>query len=175
MNAKNFISGTPLDFKQVEPCRLNWVVYLLVHNGEIVYVGKSSYRGYTRRIRSHAKDKAFDRAYVAQVSDSEQKTLQIETSFISMLQPRYNITDNKFSAWRVSKGLAGIKTAQKPVYKQPVFSKIAYYSFVITFAVTYGINPEWSLLTLLLFVLCHLNDISKATIKHVRKPQSASC
>lgn len=173
MNAKNFISGTPLDFKQVEPCRLNWVIYLLVHNGEIVYVGKSSYRGYTRRIKSHAKDKVFDQAYVAQVSDSEQKTLQIETPFISMLQPRYNITDNKFSAWKVSKGLSSIKAADKPVYKQSRADKIAYYSFVIAFAVTYGINPEWSLLALLLFILYHLNAITKATIKHLRKPQSA--
>lgn len=173
MNAKNFISGIPLDFQKVDPCKLNWVIYLLVHNGEIVYVGKSSYRGYTQRIKSHAKDKVFDEAYVAQVSDSEQKTLQIESSFISMLQPKYNVIDNRFRSWKVSKGLANIKTAGKTVYSQSKADKIAYFLFIIAFVVAYPISSEWSLFALLVYVLYHLNGITKATIKYLRKPQSA--
>jgi len=173
MNIHNFKRGINLYFKQVEPCKLNWVIYLLVHNDEIVYVGKSSYRGYTRRIKSHAKDKVFDTAYVAQVSDSERKALDIEASFISMLQPAYNIIGNTFDPVSVSNGLSKIGCKEKPINKQSITSRVVYYSFAASFVIAYSIHPQWCLFILLAFILYNLNGIDKETIKHFRQTQTA--
>jgi len=140
MNIDNFKKGVSLDFQKIEPFRLNWVIYLLVHNGEIVYVGKSSYRGYTRRIKSHAKDKVFDEVYIAQVTDIEQEVLSVESAFISLLQPKYNIADNVFDWQVVQQGFKKLK--QKSKYKPvtPLKLKLVFYFYVLAFTYPFTLD-----------------------------------
>ena len=175
MNARNFMSGTPLDFTRVAILEKNWVVYLLVKNGEIIYVGKSSYTRYAHRIKQHMKNKQFDDVYVAQVSDSEYKTLAVESSFISMLQPKYNIAGNSFDYSKISKGLA-IVNENQPKKNIDWFKLVGYISiFVGTISyTTTPIVPLWIVISYMLYIF-YITITGLIQYYSQSKPQSASC
>jgi hypothetical protein len=168
MTIDNFKKGVSLDFKKTETCNLNWVVYLLVHNKEIVYVGKSSYSGYTRRIKSHMKDKIFDEVYVAQVTDIEQEVFTVERSFISLLQPKYNIADNVFDWQVVQQGFKKLYRKSKYMPVMPLKLKLVFYFYVLAFiyAFTFDVGIIGIASVLLLFETIF-------SYARARKPQSA--
>ena len=63
------------------------VVYFLVADGEVVYVGES-YRP-LERIAVHTAKIRFDRAFFMKVEDGD--ALAVEKTFIKLLKPRYNL------------------------------------------------------------------------------------
>jgi hypothetical protein len=68
-----------------------WLIYFLVKGENIVYVGKSSESGLSGRLSSHKAEKDFDRFFIIDNIESEAKALKIETGFICLLKPAYNV------------------------------------------------------------------------------------
>lgn len=62
-------------------------VYILKHEGSIVYVGKST--DVCARLNTHAKDKDFDEVYIIEVSDKRSQDF-CENSLIWKYKPKYN-------------------------------------------------------------------------------------
>ena len=67
-----------------------WLIYFLVDDDAIVYVGKSSEAGLRGRIGSHLQDKTFTAFFTIDNFSSEIDALRIESGFISLLRPKYN-------------------------------------------------------------------------------------
>lgn len=95
-----------LDIHIFQPASERYVIYFLLDNHEIVYVGKSSDKGYLNRIRNHRKDKVFDSYAIATTNLTETKCLEFETSLISLIQPKYNKKDSFFNINRIVQGVS---------------------------------------------------------------------
>lgn len=94
-----------LDLHFFSPVSEKYVIYFLLDNNEVVYVGKSSDDRYMGRIRKHRKDKLFDSYAVAATNLTERQCLEFETSLISLMQPKYNKKDSFFNLLRVVNGI----------------------------------------------------------------------
>lgn len=100
------------------PSSSMWVIYLLVRENHIVYIGKSSIRRYLSRIRSHTKDKVFDCYHVLPVEMSEFECYKFESSLISLIRPEYNKKDVEPNVNTVIEGVTIFsKSLQRDVSK----------------------------------------------------------
>jgi len=130
-----------------------YVVYFLSREGEIVYVGKSSIRGYARRVYHHTKDKQFDQVNVMPVSNSESDALEIERGFISMYRPEYNIVYNETNVEWIFKVANNFASPLKPKqgydidYKQ-LLAKLFFLSMI-----AYGFVFEMQISALLIMLI----------------------
>lgn len=68
----------------------DWIVYCLVFEGSIVYIGKSSKSGFWGRIREHNKRKQFDSYFIIDSVDLESDALKLEGGLIALINPKYN-------------------------------------------------------------------------------------
>lgn len=86
-------------------------IYFLISGEEVVYVGQSKY-SIQSRIKSHIKDKTFDRYYIIPCAIDELDYL--ETKFIAEYTPIYN------RAIKASDGIIFIKVLEKSIANQAV-------------------------------------------------------
>ena len=103
--------------RSIKPSK-GFVVYFLSKAGVIVYIGKSSARGYARRVEAHKQSKDFDRVDVMCVSDSESKTLDVEKGLISMYRPKYNIMHCYTDLTAIDRALSILKE-KAPIRSEP--------------------------------------------------------
>lgn len=94
------------------PVASKWVVYFLLRENHIVYIGKSSNRRYLGRIRSHLKNKHFDAYHVLPVEMSEAECYRFETSLISTIRPEYNVKDCRVDIPAIHRGIDSFLKAQ---------------------------------------------------------------
>lgn len=73
----------------------SWIIYFLLHENEIVYIGKSSEQAFLGRIAAHKSDKVFDSFFVVDNIESEKAALKIETGFICLIRPKYNLASTQ--------------------------------------------------------------------------------
>jgi hypothetical protein len=67
-----------------------YLLYFLVKDGAIVYVGKSNEFGFSGRLRSHKADKDYDSYFTMNSISNEAQALELEKGFISLIRPEYN-------------------------------------------------------------------------------------
>jgi len=67
-----------------------FLLYFLVKDGVIVYVGKSNEFGFSGRLRSHKADKEYDSYFTMNGISNEAQALELEKGFISLIRPECN-------------------------------------------------------------------------------------
>jgi len=98
------------------PTSSKWVIYFLLSDNEIVYIGKSSASNYLGRIRAHLRDKDFDCYHVLPVQMNQAETLNFETSLISAIRPCYNKKDCKPDVNAIVRGMRLFReSVSKPI------------------------------------------------------------
>jgi hypothetical protein len=108
--------------------KVQWVVYCLIDNENIVYIGKSSHRRHIGRIKSHAKNKSFDSYCVIPVLMNEQDCYTFEAALISLVRPKYNKEHIEPDLKKVAKGWAVFESYYK--YSIDAYHKLKHKTLV---------------------------------------------
>lgn len=115
MNIYDFQHQFNLDLPRYGYDASKYLIYLLVKDNKIVYVGKSDFRNVMGRLRSHKKDKDFDSYCVLPFSGNEYQTLYFESGLISLLRPEYNQVGSRVDIGKVKYLLDCMEPVNDPI------------------------------------------------------------
>lgn len=101
-----------------------YLIYFLICQGQIVYVGKSSEGGLSGRLRTHQADKEFDSYFTVNGIPDEAHALELEKGFISLLRPQYNKADVRMNIRAIQKVIQYV-TAPRVIQGSPGGSELA--------------------------------------------------
>lgn len=99
----------------------DWIVYCLIHNGDIVYVGKSSKSGFWGRMKDHKGRKQYDSYFTIDSVELESDALKLEGALITLINPRYNKTNLKADGGQIDFLMSWIENRRISQIKKPAY------------------------------------------------------
>lgn len=121
-----------VDTHRFYPTQSKYVLYFLLQENEIVYIGKSDTKNYLGRIRSHKKNKQFDCYHVMPLDMNERDALSFETGLISSIRPIYNKRDCFVQLNAISYAMQLFDKSRLPIVVNPIPKKKASLFFKLT-------------------------------------------
>lgn len=90
-----------------------YLIYFLIDDDAIVYIGKTTEGGLFGRLRDHQKDKRFDSYFVIANIEADEHAIQMERGFISLIRPKYNKAESRVNMQAIMKVIKYLTSGEK--------------------------------------------------------------